>query len=819
MRVLQIGFRLVFFTVLVPMVGLLGGCANRTSPNGQFVLVAGGEPAAVLVRSQEVLQAVSFFQTEVAKCLKGKRFPEAAAPSEAGRNIVFDVRQMAANLEDTYEITFPDARTMKISCSAVSARFALTHILRTAFGVRWIFQPHEELLGEELNEHPLATDVAVERKSFRQGPMPYWLLREVGWQDIEFKRNAWENKGQRLTHGIMLDVIPVQKYAETGTFPEVYWSVQTPGGKRVAPARSKGPLSDNPYLAIQGYSGEWNPCFSNPEAVRIATADVLERLARNPRQKIVNVEICDNGHMCQCERCLSIVGTNRNSMGFPDYGRTYWPFVSKLAASVREKRPDVLFSTLSYREVNDPPADPLPDNVFVRMCFEQTAMIDPEVAATRRKVLADWSAKCSHIEFYDYNHGTRAYLIPRVYFSFHAQLLREFCERNHACGYYSELSTSIPFEGPKGYVLSRTLADVTIDPQTALAQWCVDAVGTTASRPLVDYWHFWEEYSTGKRVRETSWFRQSRFSIYQMFGQVSQTYGLRRGDMARQRARMTEVVDLASTPLQKKRAAVMMDMHLLAEDATKAVFSEYLEPDGSVPDAEAAAVLLESLPEALAAAERWKSSKYSKHLIRIVDAGLRMGLGAVTPFLGAANVRTLLQRYVADEAIPVDIRGLMRVWCGQGGENLIANGSFEAERPMPACWRGGMAVGRRVQTVARDGKFSFGGRNPMLEYKIKVEPRKTYVVLMDVYADVGSSEGRFNYTLSPYAGGSPRTHLPYSGITLPAGRWQTLTGVYQSGARADGTPDSELYVNIFAKKYEENEHVYVDNVRVYRADF
>jgi len=109
--------------------------------------------------------------------------------------------------------------------------------------------------------------------------------------------------------------------------------------------------------------------------------------------------------------------------------------------------------------------------------------------------------------------------------------------------------------------------------------------------------------------------------------------------------------------------------------------------------------------------------------------------------------------------------------------------------------------------------------NPMMEYKVKIEPGKTYILLFDVCADAGSSEGRLNYVLSPYAGGTPRTHLHYSGITLPAGRWQTLTGVIRGGSRTSGVADSEMYVNIYCKKYEKGENVYFDNVRIYCVDF
>ena len=113
------------------------GCPGAYSDD--FVLVKDGKPQAAVVKNRRIAETQRFLIREAGKC--GVQL-DLTAPAKSGNQIVFEVSDMTLETEDSFTIDFPDPRTMKIVCSPVSARWAVDHLLETAFGVRWLF-PHK----------------------------------------------------------------------------------------------------------------------------------------------------------------------------------------------------------------------------------------------------------------------------------------------------------------------------------------------------------------------------------------------------------------------------------------------------------------------------------------------------------------------------------------------------------------------------------------------------------------------------------------------------------------------------------------------------
>ena len=783
-----------------------------------FALVRDGRCVVrIVAASGPERDAAEFFADEAAKCV-GVKFEIADAAPADGNRIVFGVKEVSWKDEDAYAIDFPDERTMRISCSPVSARWAVNRLLRDFFGIRWLFAKPERFGCGELNEYPQARDVAIPRREIRQGPYSFWSLRHVDWR-LDGWRAHWDEKGERKTHFMTVDVFPVYKYAEDQSWPEAMLPVH--GGKKIVLPKTQAPLPASPGKARKKYANNWQPCFTSGKCAEIAIENILESLEKNPDKKLVSLEVNDNGGFCECEACLRSCGGRCNSVGMSHRSDAYYAWANRIAEAVTARHPDVYFPAIAYREVMDPPSFKLHPHILVRVCFELSAMADPEVRARRFAMMDAWKACAENVETYDYVYGINWYFSPRVHFKVQSEVMKELHDRCNVCGYYAEAWAVGPFEGPKYYLLGETLKNCDVDPEKVVREWCECAVGERAARPLREYYRFWENYNCGEEVRRTEWFAHSKNNIYQPGGRTTSMFALKRGDMARCRALMEQVVELADTPMRRKRAKLLMEFFELTELSARAVFAEEIPADGRIASAADAAALLRGVPEAYAACEALGRSPRAKfmEMAKNIDAEQRKSLAAVVPYAADEAVKGELVRLAADMSLPAAMRGMFRAWAGERMENLVENGSFEDGKPMPTGWFGGKMVGRRVDDMASDGKWSVSARAIMAGFRFVPKPGKTYLVMFDARANKSSSEGKMNLRISPMrSDGHSRAHIPYYGLSIPQGAWQTYSGVVTASTAEGDIADESIVFHIYGKNYEPDEKVWIDNVRVYCVD-
>jgi hypothetical protein len=113
-------------------------------------------------------------------------------------------------------------------------------------------------------------------------------------------------------------------------------------------------------------------------------------------------------------------------------------------------------------------------------------------------------------------------------------------------------------DGPKMYVMMKLLWDPSIDVDATLAEWYRLAVGEKAAAPLAKYYQLWEDYWM-QRVPETDWYKQYVHRTYFDFDQLGYLDPLTLDDLAESDRLIGEVVALAETPEQKKRAEFIAD--------------------------------------------------------------------------------------------------------------------------------------------------------------------------------------------------------------------------------------------------------------------
>ena len=780
-----------------------------------FALFRNGKAAAFIETSPAVEKAVALFNSEAKKCTDAV-LP--TAPDASLNRITFKVEKKPLMDEDAYSIDFPDARTMRITCSPRSASYALWQILEDAFGVRWLFPHYPRLYPGEVNEYPRKKDVGIPRRTIVQGPSSFRFERFVDWRLANWWWNVpWGAKRNIYgSHSITLDVFPLYKYAVNQSWPKEILPLQL-NGKRYLPPKPKKPLTGDPMTDRKLYYNGWNPCFSHPRSAAIAVENILEILKKNPDRHEIALMVNDNSGMCFCGSCAAGVGKingkfRRNSIGYHQFSEVYWKWVNTIAEQVSPKYPDVWFTTVAYRDVQDPPSFKLHPRVVVKYCFELTQVADPKVRDSYMKKMTEWSEKCSHLIVRDYVYGMNAYLIPRVYFRFHSDLLKKLKSRfPQVVGFVGESLEILPFNGPKTKVTLAVLRDVRTDPDKVVMDWCVDCVGPKAAPYLKEYYRFWEEYWTGPDIRKTTW-HTSCGSIYmQLFERSSHLFALRHGDMKRCRDLMEKTVALADTPSRKRRAQILMELFEFSESAVKGLLAEHIHPEGALHSAKEAAALLKDVPSAWKHIQKMQNSRYKAYWsdLNTLPANLLSNIALILKFRDDANVRKELTQLSENQDLPLMFRGAFQIWQGNSATNLIENGSFEDPKITGTGWAGTGIRGVRMKGRASDGNWCLAHRRLDVEFKVPVQAGKTYLFMADACTNKTSGEGRFGFNLSPYRNGKAVIHYKNTGVVLPGSmKYQTLCGVAFC-------PGDMLRINLYAKNYEADEKVYLDNVRLY----
>ncbi len=228
------------------------------------------------------------------------------------------------------------------------------------------------------------------------------------------------------------------------------------------------------YFALHGKARTPNQlCLTNPDVLRIVTAEVLDMLRRTydpslPLQ-IVSLTQHDNGDYCECDACAALDKANGSHAG------TMVTFANAVADAVREAGyENAAIDTFAYQYTRKPPTQVRPrDNVIIRLCsieccFGHT-MDDPACRqnASFMEDLAGWSKICDRIYVWDYgtNYGETFNFFPNLHV---LQRNMQIFYENHVRGvygegnYYTDLCEG-EFSDLRSYLQCRLMADPYLD--------------------------------------------------------------------------------------------------------------------------------------------------------------------------------------------------------------------------------------------------------------------------------------------------------------------------------------------------------------------
>ena len=207
------------------------------------------------------------------------------------------------------------------------------------------------------------------------------------------------------------------------------------------------------------------PCFSNLDARRIMTSNLLARIEREyPQWKDYSLSQGDNYRYCTCDPCAA-----KDEAAGCHTGQLL-EFVNAAAAEVEKQYPDVTVGTLIYQWTRTPPQGMRPRaNVKLQLCSIECCQIHPisdvdcPMNTRFREDLAGWAELTDNIAIWHYNVNFRNYLVPCPNLFNLERNVRFFVE-NDAKGIFMQCAgntTGAEFSDLRNYVICNLLWDPT----------------------------------------------------------------------------------------------------------------------------------------------------------------------------------------------------------------------------------------------------------------------------------------------------------------------------------------------------------------------
>ena len=147
-------------------------------------------------------------------------------------------------------------------------------------------------------------------------------------------------------------ILPVEKYFKD--HPEWYSEID---GKRI---------SDHPQ-----------PCLTNEELFEFVKNLLIERTKADPETELYGFGLGDYYNDCTCAKCKAVNDREGTS------GGTYWHFVNRLAAVLKEHAPKAFIKTSIYQQTSTPPKTiRIADNVILDWAPIEAVRDEPIATAT-----------------------------------------------------------------------------------------------------------------------------------------------------------------------------------------------------------------------------------------------------------------------------------------------------------------------------------------------------------------------------------------------------------------------------------------------------
>ena len=213
-------------------------------------------------------------------------------------------------------------------------------------------------------------------------------------------------------------------------------------------------------------------CMTNPDVLRIATAQVLAWIREHPDVPIIDVSQNDGNGACECEACRAVEAEEESPHG------PILRFVNAIADEVKKRHPDRWIETLAYAYSTKPPTKTRPrDNVIIRLChagcyhhgFEQCGL-----GANLTTYLEGWRKLTRRIFVWHYAANFAHYVSPVFNLDGLAKDLKAYARYG-----VNGVMVQANYQGPGGelaelrqYLAAQLLWDPSRDPVEIRREFC-----------------------------------------------------------------------------------------------------------------------------------------------------------------------------------------------------------------------------------------------------------------------------------------------------------------------------------------------------------
>src|SRR5690625_2998591 len=350
--------------------------------------------------------------------------------------------------------------------TSIATQYAVTTFLEDFGGIRW-YMPTElgEHIPEKMSELPGTIDRMEE---------PDFLARR--WSGLTTPNDPWgrRNKtGPRDAFHHRLHQYFTEEIYDLR--PDFFLMMR---GERMRPDDS-----------LRGHNLQI--CFGNPDAAKFAARKAAEFFDANPDAMSFSLGMTDTEAICECSLCQDLVDPEKTFRQRPDYSDLVFTFMNRAAEELAKTHPDKYLGCLAYHWAENVPSFPVHPKVMPYLTADRSQWRDTGFQEEDRSLMARWmTAGPERVGIYDYYYGS-SFVIPRIFTELTDASLKHAAEVG-IDGFYGEIGAIWSLDGPKAWLASQLLWDISKDRETLLADYYQNFFGSAAS-PMRSFFERSEE--------------------------------------------------------------------------------------------------------------------------------------------------------------------------------------------------------------------------------------------------------------------------------------------------------------------------------------
>ncbi len=200
------------------------------------------------------------------------------------------------------------------------------------------------------------------------------------------------------------------------------------------------------------------------------------------------------GGFCQCAACRALDPADpveqKTPRGMPNYSNRFFTFANRVAVELARTHPDKYLGCLAYNVTEPPPSFEVHPRIIPYLTAGRANWTDPAIREGDQKLIRGWCRKVPIVGIYDYYYGS-GFISPRI-FTHLTEASLKFAHQAGVRAFYAEIYSTWSLDGPKAYVASQLLWDVSQNAETLVDDFCRGLFGKAAA-PMRAYFRFLEQ--------------------------------------------------------------------------------------------------------------------------------------------------------------------------------------------------------------------------------------------------------------------------------------------------------------------------------------